>query len=367
MKIDDANTIVIKIGSSLLADDNRDIRKRWITSIAADLSNLAASGKNVIIVSSGSVAIGRKVISKDRQKLKIEEKQAAAAVGQPMLLEEYNRAFTEYDYQCAQILITISDIENRRRYLNASNTIEKLMEYGIIPIVNENDTVATQELKFGDNDRISALIAQMVHADLLIILSDIDGLYTDDPNKNPEAEFIPVVEDLESVKENAKGASSGVGSGGMITKIQAAEIANNAGCSTIIAKGKSLNPIKNIIEGARHTLIEANEDPISARKKWIMNAPVTDGFVVIDEGCEKALQDKNSLLAVGIVSTEGMYGRGDIVLIRNQSGDVIARGVTAFSSVDLDKIKGCQSSEIEEILGFSGRDAVIDCNDIVLL
>jgi len=321
MNINKAQTIVIKIGSSLLADKNRNLRKKWITS----------------------------------------------ALGQPMLLGEYRRAFAEHKYKCAQILITISDIENRRRYLNAQNTIEKLMEYGIIPIVNENDTVATNELRFGDNDRISALIAQMVHADLLVILSDIEGLYTDDPNKNPDAEFIPVVRDIDSVRENAKGASSSVGSGGMITKIVAAEIADSAGCSTIISKGSMQNPLKRLVDGAKHTLFESTDDPIGARKKWILNSPISRGVITVDKGCEAALIKKKSLLAVGIEGTKGKYNRGDVVVIKNTEGEDIARGITAFSSIDVKKIKGRQSSEIEKLLGFSGRDAVVHVNDMVLL
>lgn len=367
MKIDEANTIVVKIGSSLLADKNRDVRKKWLASIIEDISLLAKSGKNIILVSSGSIAIGRKVISKNRQELKIEEKQAAAAVGQPRLLGEYSQAFAKFGYECAQILITIYDIEDRRRYLNAKNTMEKLMEYGIIPIVNENDTVATQELRFGDNDRISALIAQMLNADLLIILSDVDGLYTDDPNKNPEAEFISVVDDIDSVKGNAKGALSKVGSGGMITKVQAAEIAYSAGCSTIISKGSMLHPIKNLLDGGKNTLFKSVEDPFSARKKWILNSPISRGVIVVDDGCEHALKAKNSLLAVGVVGTKGGYSRGDIVVIENKKGEDIARGVSAFSDIDVDKIKGKQSSEIEEILGFSGREAVIHIGDMILI
>lgn len=367
MKLNDANTIVVKVGSSLLADKNRNLRKKWISSFAEDISSLAKSGKNVIIVSSGAVAIGRKVISKNRQKLKIEEKQAAAAVGQPMLLREYHRAFADHKYKCAQILLTIFDIQNRRRYLNAKNTIEKLMEYGIIPIVNENDSVATQELRFGDNDRISALVAQMLHADLLVILSDVEGLYSDDPNKNPDAELITHVTDISRVKDSAKGATSKVGSGGMITKIQAAEIADNAGCSTIIARGLGQNPLRKILEGGKHTLFESTDDPISARKKWILNSPVSRGVIFIDDGAVNALKDKNSLLPVGITDTKGRYSRGDVVVIKDKNGKEVARGLTAFSNVDVRKIKGQHSSEIERILGFAGRDAVIQIDDMVLL
>jgi glutamate 5-kinase len=350
-----------------LADNNRNVRSKWIASVTEDIAELAKMGKNVVIVSSGAVALGRKVISKNRIKLKIEEKQAAAAIGQPLLMTEYRRAFAKFKYKCAEILITISDIENRRRYLNAKNTIEKLIEYNVIPIVNENDTVATNELRFGDNDRISALVAQMIHADLLIILSDVDGLYTDDPSKNPKAEFIPIVTDIEAVRKNAKGPSSNVGSGGMITKIDAAEIADNSGCSTVITKGSMLHPLKNLFDGGKHTFFKSEDDPISARKKWILNAPISHGVVIVDDGCEKALINKKSLLAVGITKTIGEYGRGDIIVVRNQNGDDIAHGITAFSSLDIERVKGKKSSEVEIILGFSGRDSVIHIDNLALL
>ncbi len=365
--INEAKTIVVKIGSSLLADKKRNLRKKWIASVTEDIAELAKTGKDIVIVSSGAVALGRKVISKNRQKLKIEEKQAAAAIGQPLLMTEYRRAFAEFKYKCAEILITISDIENRRRYLNAKNTIQKLIEYNVIPIVNENDTVATNELRFGDNDRISALVAQMIHADLLIILSDIDGLYTDDPSKNPDAKFIPVVTDIESVRESAKGPSSSVGSGGMITKIDAAEIADNAGCSTVITRGNVQHPLRKLFKGGIHTFFKSGDDPISARKKWILNAPISHGVVIVDDGCEKALINKKSLLAVGITSTIGEYGRGDVIIVRNQRGEDIAQGITAFSSLDVERVKGKHSSEVESILGFSGRDAIIHIDDLALI
>ncbi len=368
MKLDKAKIIVIKVGSSSLVDDKNVLRKKWVKSLCNDIADLNAKGKKVILVSSGAVALGRNFIANKKDKLKIEEKQAAAAIGQPILMSQYSAAFSFRKVGSAQILLTLNDIENRRSYLNAKNTFENLLNNNIIPIVNENDTVATEELKFGDNDRLSALVAQMVGADHLIILSDIDGLYTDDPNKNKNAKHIEIVGNIdEDIKIFAKGVSSKLGSGGMATKIQAAKIASEFGCCTIITSGQAESPVKKLIKGGKHTLFRSGENPAGARKKWILNSPTSKGRIVVDDGAAKALQGKKSLLPIGIKAVEGTFSRGDKVSVFTAKGKELAKGISAYSSGDIVQIMGRRLAEIEKILGFSGREAVIHVDDLVLL
>jgi glutamate 5-kinase len=360
--------IVIKIGSSLLADENFDLRQNWLQSLCADVSTLIQQGKNVVVVSSGAVALGRKNIVKDYRKLKIEEKQAAAAIGQPALIAQYQKCFDEHNVKVAQVLLTIHDIEDRRRYLNAKNTFETLLENKIIPIVNENDTVATEELRFGDNDRLSAQVAQMIGADLLIIFSDINGLYSDDPNKNPDAKHIPVITDFTGeIFDAAKGAISKTGTGGMSTKIQAAKIAADSGCNTIITLGKTQNPINALVNGGKNSLFVASQTPLAARKAWILNRLVTSGTVVVDDGAEAALKNNKSLLAVGAKKVEGDFLRGDKIAIQNRNEQTIGYGISAYGAAELAQILGKKSSEIENIIGYTGRDAVIHIDDLVVL
>jgi glutamate 5-kinase len=360
--------IVIKIGSSSLADENFDLRQNWLKSLCADVAELLQQGKNIVLVSSGAVALGRKNIVKDYRKLKIEEKQAAAAIGQPALIAEYQKYFDEHKIKVAQVLLTINDIEDRRRYLNAKNTFETLLENKIITIVNENDTVATEELRFGDNDRLSAQVAQMIGADLLIIFSDINGLYSDDPNKNPEAKHIEIITDFTGeIFEAAKGATSKTGTGGMSTKIQAAKIAADSGCNTIITSGKIQNPIKALINGGKNSLFVASQTPLAARKAWILNRLVNSGAVLVDDGAEAALKNNKSLLAVGVKNIEGEFSRGDKITIINLHKQNIAYGISAYGSVELGQIIGKKSSDIEAIIGYSGRDAVVHIDDLVVL
>jgi glutamate 5-kinase len=360
--------IVVKIGSSSLVDGKLQLRKAWIKSICADIAELKNSGKKVVIVTSGSVAVGRTYLKKNQQKLRIEQKQAAAAIGQPMLINEYNKAFAKLGFTTAQILLTINDIENRRSYLNAKNTFETLFENNIIPVVNENDSVATEELKFGDNDRLSALVAQMVSADNLIILSDIDGLYSDDPNRNKNAKHISLVEKIDDeIFGSAKGVTSKTGSGGMATKIQAAKIAFEFGCNTIIASGQKNHPLKLLQNGARHTLFKSNQSPNKARKNWIVNSLVTKGKIIVDDGAVSALKNHKSLLPIGIKNIEGKFTRGDKIIISTQSGKEIGKGITAYSSEDIKIIMGKKSDDIEVALGFTGREAAVHADDIVLI
>lgn len=369
MNISSAKTIVIKIGSSTLVDEKLRLREKWLKTLAQDIAGLQKKGKKVIIVSSGAVALGRKLYGKEKGKLKLEEKQALAAIGQPLLINSYNKLLSKKKLITAQILLTISDTENRRNYLNARNTFETLLKKNIIPIVNENDSVATEELRFGDNDRLSAFVAQMVSADLLIILSDVDGLYTDNPGKNKDAKHISIVNEINSdIEKLAGGSGSDIGSGGMITKIKAAEIAAESGCATIIASSKNNNSISNIFSGkAKYTLFKSTQNPEKARKTWILNSLVSKGKIYVDEGAEKALKSKKSLLAVGIKNVDGSFERGEKISIYSHDKKEIAKGITAYSSDDIIQIKGKKSDEIEKILGFSGREAVVHVDDMVII
>jgi glutamate 5-kinase len=361
-------TIVIKIGSALLTNEDGELRTGWLSNLIDDISSLLIDDIRVVIVSSGSVALGRKVVNRSRHKLKIEEKQAAAAVGQPLLITEYSNLFRRYGRNCGQVLITNPDTEDRRRYLNTKNTLDSLMDCNVIPIVNENDTIATDELRFGDNDRLSALVAQMVMADYLIILSDIDGLYTDDPNKNPSASFLSRVEEInDNIKSLAKDTGSRTGTGGMVTKLRAAEIAATSGCKTIITSGRHENPIKNLIEGGKHTLFDTKITPVNAKKNWIHNSLKCRGKIILDEGAYKAIKNDNSLLPVGIKAVQHKFSRGDIIFLCDPESRPFAKGITAYSSKNLKKIIGHHTEDIEKILGYEGREVVIHKDDMVIL
>lgn len=366
--IDKAKIIVLKIGSSLLIDGkNGEVKTQWLKSLAEDVSKLVKNGKKVVIVTSGAIALGRKSLGLSKKNLKLQEKQAAAACGQLSLISVYQEALAKHKLKAAQILITLEDSESRRRYLNARNTLETLISHGIIPVINENDTVATAEIRFGDNDRLAARVAQMVGADMLILLSDIDGLYTADPGKNKNAVHINEVNEIdEKIEKMAGGSGTDVGSGGMVTKIAAAKIAASSGCSTVITFGKEENPINNLIEGGKFTIFLSKENPESARKRWIADNLNTKGFLVVDDGAATALLKGKSLLPAGVTEVEGSFDRGDAVIIRNAKGKEIGRGLSAYSSKDAKKIMRLKSEKIEEILGFSGRDEIIHRDDLVL-
>ncbi len=368
MELGRAKSLVIKIGSALLCDENGQPRKKWLASLASDIAALKKKGVSVIIVSSGAVALGRTTLKLWRKKLKLEEKQAAAACGQPLLMATYQHTLGKHTLAAAQVLLSIEDSENRRRYLNARSTLSTLLESGVIPIINENDTVATEELRFGDNDRLAARVAQMVEAELLILLSDIDGLYTANPKQDKKAQHIPVVEKIDArIERMAGGVSSDVGSGGMVTKIAAAKIAVRAGCHTVITEGSRMNPLKHLFAGATHTIFVSNQTPLSARKHWIADSLHVAGDIIVDDGAVKALESGKSLLPAGVKDIKGRFERGDAVAVKTLKGKEIARGLVAYSAEDARRIMGHNTKEIEQILGFAGRDALIHRDDLVLL
>lgn len=360
--------IVIKIGSALIIDaDGKHINRAWLDSLAEDISTLRKQGKDVVVVSSGAVALGREVLGIGAKELRLEEKQAAAACGQMRLIEGFRQSLAVYSLSPAQILLSIEDSDNRRRFLNARNTIETLLKAGVIPVINENDTVATEELRFGDNDRLAARVAQMVGADMLILLSDVDGLYEKNPALYPEAAHIPLVDAITETIENMAGKPlSRTGSGGMATKIMAARIAVASGCHTIIARGTVMHPLERLEKGTLHTLFVAQGDPASAKKNWIAHRLTLSGDVIIDEGAVKAIRGGKSLLPAGVKKIAGTFERGDAVAIKTCAGKEIGRGLVAYAAEDARRIMGHKSAEIVDILGFPGREELIHRDDMVL-
>lgn len=357
--------IVIKIGSSLIASEDGP-NLPWLKTLAADIA--ALENAQVIIVTSGAVALGRHALNLKSKKLKLEEKQAAAACGQPALMEIYRQAFTAKNIETAQILLGLEDSENRKRYLNARNTLETLLKAGVIPVINENDTVATEELRVGDNDRLAARVAQMAGADLLVLLSDIDGLYTANPNTEKTAKHIAEVKTIDAkIEAMAGGATSNVGTGGMVTKIAAAKIATHSGCHTVIARGNQNHPLKKLLEGGTHTIFLAADTPHNARKRWIRDTLKTTGEVIVDEGAAAALSKGKSLLPAGVKEVKGSFERGDAVSIKTLSGALLGRGLVNYTSDDTRRILGANSANIEEILGYAGREVLIHRDDIVMV
>ena len=367
--IENADRIVIKVGSALLVDNRSgQLKTEWLTSLCQDIAHLSSMDKQIVLVSSGAIAIGRHQLGLARGKLKLEESQAAAAAGQIALAHAWGSTLSTFDLKAAQILLTLGDTEQRRRYLNARGTISTLLKFGAIPVINENDTVATTEIRYGDNDRLGARVAAMIEADCLILLSDVDGLYTADPTVDPTAEHVPtiaaVTDELEKI---AGGVTSDYGSGGMITKIKAARIATDAGCDMIIASGKEVSPIGKIRSGdARCTLFQGRGDPHAARKAWIAGTLETAGDLVLDDGAVRALSNGKSLLPAGVKEVHGTFDRGDSVRILDLTGKVLGVGLSAYASRDANKIKGHKSGDIEALLGYRGRDEMIHRDDLVL-
>jgi glutamate 5-kinase len=363
----DLRRLVIKIGSALLIDADGRINRSWLDGFAEDISSLRKSGHQVLIVSSGAVALGSRVIGLDAPGARLEELQAAAAAGQVHLVHAYQETLGRLDIPVAQILLTPDDTEVRRRFLNARNTLEKLIDYGVVPVINENDTVATEELKYGDNDRLAARVAQIVMADGLILLSDVDGLYTADPRQDPQARHIPVVREIsDDLYEMAGSSGSNVGRGGMVTKLQAARIATHAGCSTMITRGDMQHPIKSLADGGTCTLFPADGTPQSARKQWLAGVLDVCGELRLDAGAVAALHNGKSLLPVGVVAVVGQFSRGDAVIVRDAAGTELGRGLAAYASDEADAIKGCRSELISSKLGYRGRDVMIHRDDLVL-
>jgi glutamate 5-kinase len=368
LSLGSARRLVVKVGTALLVENGSgQLRQSWLAALTDDIANLMAGGTQVMIVSSGAIAVGRHDLGLGTRTLKLEEQQAAAATGQIRLAHAWQEVFGAHDLRIAQILLTPGDTEERRRHLNARNTIETLLGMGAIPVINENDTVATEEIRFGDNDRLAARVAQMLGADVLVLLSDIDGLYTADPLIDDDAVFIPEVPNITAEIEQMAGkARPGNSSGGMVTKIEAAKIATRAGCDVIIASGEALHSLAAVGDGGRHTVFKASGTPISARKKWIAGAVSPAGTITIDDGAQQALSRGTSLLPAGVITVEGKFGRGDTVLIQNQAGQRLGCGLSAYSADDARLIAGHKSGEIESLLGYRGRDEMIHRDDLVL-
>ncbi len=359
--------IVVKVGSSLLVDAAAgSLKRNWLASLAADLAGLHAQKRDVIVVSSGAIALGRAVLKLPAGALKLEEAQAAAAVGQIALARAWSESLGAHALAAGQVLVTLGDTEERRRYLNARSTIAKLLEWRSVPVINENDTVATNEIRFGDNDRLAARVATMMSADLLVLLSDVDGLY-DKPPGQAGAKRVPVVARITPEIEAMAGASeSETARGGMLTKIEAGKIATTAGTHMIIASGHVEHPLKAIADGAPCTWFLTPANPVTARKKWIAGSLEPRGALIIDAGAVKALRGGKSLLPAGVTKVEGAFGRGDAVVVRGPDGHEIGRGLIAFDAEDAERIKGHSSADIPAILGFAGRIEMIHRDDLVL-
>ncbi|MEZ5487903.1 MAG: glutamate 5-kinase [Steroidobacteraceae bacterium] len=363
-----ARRVVVKVGSALLVDvATGRLNRSWLETLVDDIVRLRRAGREVLLVSSGAIALGRRHLGLPKGPLRLEESQAAAAVGQIRLAHAYKELLEEREIPVAQVLLTLEDTEQRRRYLNARATLATLLARGAVPVINENDTVATAEIRYGDNDRLAARVAQMVSADCLLLLSDIDGLYTADPNKDDAAQFIPVVQSITpQIEAMGGGSASDVGSGGMATKIAAAKIAVAAGCHLCIAAGAHRHPVRRIEQGARCTWFVRTESPRAARKQWISGTLKPAGALVIDDGALRALKSGKSLLPAGVTRLSGRFDRGDTVSVLTQSGREVARGISAYSDTDAARIIGRRTAEIESVLGFRGRDEMIHRDDLVL-
>ncbi|MCH8861727.1 MAG: glutamate 5-kinase [Proteobacteria bacterium] len=361
--------IVIKIGSALLVNpESGRVRDDWLKALAAEVARLMARGQQVLIVSSGAVALGGQRLALDNPRSSLSRAQAAAAVGQIALAHAYEEAFAGQKLQVAQVLLTIGDLEDRQRYLNARATLETLFEFGAVALINENDTVATSEIRFGDNDRLAARVAQLAAADLLVLLSDIDGLYTSDPAKDPDAIHIPLVENITAEIEASAGpsANAGFGSGGMISKLAAARIATESGCNVIIADGREAAPITRYEKTGRGTLFLRHTSVPTARKAWLKTLQLAAGTLRVDAGAGLALKDGKSLLAAGISGAQGPFQRGDFVLVKTDSGETLGRGLVAYTSSECERIMGTRSGEHSALLGYPGRGPVIHRDNFVL-
>ena len=363
-----ARRVVVKVGSALLVDAatgrlNRD----WLAALAEDLARMRRAGQELVVVSSGAIALGRGPLELAAGRLRLEESQAAAAVGQIRLAHAWTEVLEQTGLTVAQVLLTLGDTEQRRRYLNARGTLFTLLRLGAVPVINENDTVATAEIRYGDNDRLAARVAQMLSADCLVLLSDVDGLYSADPARDRDATLIQQVARITpEIEAMAGGVSSAVGSGGMATKLAAAKISLAAGCHMCVANGRETHPLRRIAEGARCTWFVAEASPLTVRKQWIAGSLQPVGELHVDAGAVRALRDGRSLLPAGVTMVGGRFDRGDPVVVRAPDGAEVARGLCAYSNGDAERIRGRRSSELEELLGFRGRDEMIHRDDLVL-
>ena len=366
MHLKNSKIIVIKIGSSLLVDEKKKIRKKWLISFAKDIKKLKSKNKKVIIVSSGAIALGCKKMNYNKANLKLEKSQAIASIGQIELMNLFSEIFSKFKLNISQILLTLDDTEERRRSINAKRTFENLFQLDYIPVVNENDTIATSEIKYGDNDRLASRVAQITNADTLVLLSDVDGLFTKNPKIFKDAKLIKRVNNLiKDIKDiNIKGITE-FGSGGMNTKIEAAKICNLSGCNMIIANGLYLNPINEIERNDNCTWFISKTSKLHARKKWIISSVSPKGELIIDDGAKKALLNGKSLLAAGIKKVSGKFNKGDHIKILDNKKKEFARGLSSFSSREIDKIMGCHSNEIQKILGYVSKSEVIHKDDMV--
>jgi len=362
-----ASRIVVKVGSALLIH-NGQVNRSWLGTLVEDLLRLRARGQEVMLVSSGAIALGRRELKLPGGPLELPQSQAAAAVGQIALAHIYKELFAAAGVSVAQILLTLEDSEHRRRYLNARATLSELLRLGVLPVINENDTVATTEIRYGDNDRLAARVAQMTSADCLLLLSDVSGLYTADPNLDPAARLIAEIREITpEIEAMGGGSASAVGSGGMATKIAAAKIATTAGCAMAIAAGAPLHPVRRLEESAECSWFLPAQNPENARKQWIAGSLRPSGAVTIDAGALQALRSGKSLLPAGVVAVSGRFARGDTVSVLDRGGNEIARGLIAYSDRDAVRIVGKRSADIEALLGFRGRDELIHRDDLVML
>ena len=367
LALDDLRRLVVKIGSALLVDNTNRINRDWLNGLAEDVAFLRAAGHQVLIVSSGAIALGSHILGLNPRRSRLEELQAAAAAGQVQLVHAYQDALGSHDIRAAQVLLTPDDTEVRRRFLNVRGTLEKLLEHDVVPVINENDTVATDEIRYGDNDRLAARVAQTIMADGLILLSDIDGLYTADPRADAAAKHINRVDNItEEHFAMAGDSGTSLGSGGMRTKLQAARIATHAGCATIVASGAIERPLHALSNGGKCTIFAAEATPAAARKHWLAGVLQVCGELRLDAGAAAALDNGNSLLPVGMIEVVGDFQRGDVVELVGPNGQELGRGLAAYASDEAILIKGCRSEQIEAKLGYRGRSVMVHRDDMVL-
>ena len=363
MLVENSKIVVLKLGSSTVVDNKGKFKKEWVTSLIKDIKNFGKK-KSFVIVSSGAIALGQKYLKLNKKKIKLEMSQAIAAVGQIHLASEFQKLFEKYKIKTGQILISPDDTEQRRRALNIRRTFDNLFKLNAIPIVNENDTTATAEIKYGDNDRLAARVAQIIGADTLIIFSDVDGLYDKSKKKKIDSTVTKIDEKIKFLIDNKK---NNYGSGGISTKLDAAKICMNSGCHMFIANGKKNNPIKSMIKNKIYTRFIPKISSLDAKKKWIIGSLNSSGIIYIDQGASRAINNGKSLLAAGINKIVGSFSKGENVLIVDQNQKHLARGLASFNSSEIDKIKGKQSKEIEKILGYLSKSEIIHKDDMVIL